>query len=306
MKQELRDIEYFAAVAEHGHLGRAADALGLTQPALSKSLRRLEEAMHAKLVQRTSKGMALTTVGTALFSHVRRLRLLLDDVTREVADLTHGRSGHLRIGCAPIFSTYVLPAACAALLKEAPGLTFKVTFLDLEIALPALRHGELDFYLAPFQASRHEDLVEEHLVDQEVVAYASSRHRLARKKKVGLADLARERWVVAALDAPSPPRLRQAFLDAGLPPPEIAMESNSLLFRHRIVASSNLVGFAPKRSVAESLPRSRCVVLRVRDLNYSRQVGVMYRREAYLSPAARRFIEILKATAKEEVAADRP
>ena len=300
MKRQLRDIEYFAVVAEHGHLGRAAEALGLTQPALSKSVHRLEEAMQAKLVERTSKGMVLTTVGTALFSHVRRLRLSLEDVTREVADLTHGRAGHLRIGCAPIFSTHVLPAACAKLVKEAPKVTFKATFVELEIALPALRHGELDFYLAPFQASRHEDLVEEDLFNQELVAYASTRHRLAKKKKVGLADLVRERWVVAALNAPSPPRLRQAFLDAGLPGPEIAIESNSLLFRHRIVASSDLVGFAPKQSIYEAFPRSRCVVLRVRDLNYIRRVGVMYRKDAYLSPVAQRFLNILKTTAKEE------
>lgn len=300
MKQELRDIEYFSVIAEHGHLGRAAETLGLTQPALSKSVHRLEEAMQAKLVQRTSKGMVLTTVGTALYSHVRRLRLSLEDVRREVADLAHGSAGHLRVGCAPIFSTHVLPAACARLVKEAPKLTFKATFVDLEIALPALRHGELDFYLAPFQASQHEDLVAEHLFDQELVVYASTRHPLARKKKVGLPDLVRQRWVIAALNAPSPLRLRQAFLDAGLPPPEIAVEANSLRLRHRIVASSNLVGFAPRESVSEAFPRSRCVVLPVRDLNYIRRVGVMYRRNAYLSPAAQRFIKILKTTAKEE------
>ncbi len=300
MRQELRDIEYFSVIAEHRHLGRAAEALGLTQPALSKSVRRLEEAMQVKLIQHTSKGMVLTTVGTALLSHVQRLRLSLEDVTREVADLTQGRAGHLRIGCAPIFSTYVLPAACATLLKETPRLTYKATFLDLEIALPALRHGELDFYLAPFQASRHDDLVEEHLFDQEVVVYASTRHRLAKKKKVGLADLARERWVVAALNAPSPPGLRQAFVDAGLSPPEIAMESNSLIFRHRIVASSDLVGFAPRSSVSEATPRGRLAVLPVRDFMHTRRVGVTYRKGAYLSPAAQRFLNVLKTTVKEE------
>ena len=299
MKQQLRDIEYFSVVAEHGHLGRAAEALGLSQPALSKSLHRLEAAMQAKLVQRTSRGMVLTTVGTALYSHVRRLRLSLEDVTREVADLTQGRTGYLRIGCAPIFSTHVLPAACATLLKEAPRLMLRVTLLEVEIALPALRHGELDFYLAPFQASRHEDLVAEHLFDQEFVVYASIRHRLARKKGVGLADLAGERWVVAGLNAPSAQRLQQAFLDAGLPPPEIAMGSNSLLLRHRLVASSDLVGYAPKQSISEAFPRSRCAVLHVKDLNYIRRVGVMYRKDAYLSPAARRFMEVLKATTKE-------
>ena len=57
---ELRDIEYFAVIAEHGHLGRASEALGLSQPALSKSLRRLEEAVEARLFNRTPKGMELT------------------------------------------------------------------------------------------------------------------------------------------------------------------------------------------------------------------------------------------------------
>jgi DNA-binding transcriptional LysR family regulator len=299
MKQQLRDIEYFSVVAEQGNLGRAADVLGLTQPALSKSLRRLEQAMHAKLVRRTSKGMALTTVGAALFSRVQRLRLSLEDVTREVADLTHGRAGHLRIGCAPLFASHLLPVACTNLLKESPRVTFKLTFLEIEISLPALRHGGLDLLLGPFQASRHEDLVEERLFEDEFVVYASANHRLAKKKEITLADLTQERWAVAAISAPSPQRLRQSFLDAGFPPPDIAMESNSLPLKHQIVAGSDLLGFASKRAVSEAAPRFGLIALRVRDLAYARPVGVMYRTGAYLSPAARRFIEVLKATAKK-------
>ena len=60
---ELRDVEYFAVVAENGHLGRAAEALGISQPALSKSLGRLEAVIGAKLVRRTSKGVELTAEG---------------------------------------------------------------------------------------------------------------------------------------------------------------------------------------------------------------------------------------------------
>lgn len=299
MKQQLRDIEYFSVVAEHGNVGRAAEALGLSQPALSKSLRRLEQSMQAKLVRRTSKGMELTTVGAALFSHVRRLRQSLDDVTREVADLSQGRAGHLRIGIAPGFATHLVPPACATLLKEAPRVTFKVTVLDREASLSALRHGELDLALLTLQAPRHEDLSEEYLFEDEFVVYASADHRLARKRRVTLADLAKERWAVAAFNAAAPQRFRQVFLDAGLPPPKIAMESNSLPLRNQLLASSDLLGFASKRVVREATARSRFVELRVRDLTYTRRVGVMYRKDAYLSPAARRFIEILKATAKE-------
>ena len=68
---ELRDIEYFAVIAEHGHLGRAADVLGLSQPALSKSLRRLEQALQVKLVKRTPKGVELSAEGSVLLLRVR-------------------------------------------------------------------------------------------------------------------------------------------------------------------------------------------------------------------------------------------
>src|SRR4026208_761990 len=129
---ELRDIEYFAVVAEHGNVRRASEALGLSPPALSKSLRRLEQAMQARLVERTPKGVALTPVGAALLAQVRRIRVTLSDVRREAEDLSQGRAGHLRIG---VGATTVedLPAACAALLKEAPDVTAQIIVADNDV-----------------------------------------------------------------------------------------------------------------------------------------------------------------------------
>ena len=299
MVHQLRDIEYFSVVAEHGNVGRAAEALGLSQPALSKSLRRLEKSMQAKLVKRTSKGVELTAVGSALFSQVRRLRLSLEDVMREVADLSQGRAGHLRIGIVPSFAIHLVPAACATLLKDAPGVTLKVTVVDREALISALRHGELDLAVTTIQALRNADLVEEHLYDDEYVVYASADHRLVKKKRVTLADFAQERWAVAAVSAAGPQRLKQLFVDAGLPPPSITMESNSMTLRHLLLASSDLLGFASKRAVREAAAHFSIAGLRVSELAYTRRVGVMYRKDAYLSPTAKRFIEILKTTAKE-------
>jgi len=100
-------MEYFAAIADHGQVQLAAAALGLSQPALSKSLRRLEQAMKSKLLKRTPKGVELTAVGSALLARVRKLRLSVDDISREVADLSEGRAGHLRIAPAR-FSLLIL------------------------------------------------------------------------------------------------------------------------------------------------------------------------------------------------------
>src|SRR3954453_21801134 len=101
---ELRDIEYFAVIAEHGHLGRAAQALGISQPGMSKSLARLEAAVGVKLVKRTSKGVELTMEGAALQRRAQELRISLQSVTREIKDVGSGRTAHLRIGVGPAIS----------------------------------------------------------------------------------------------------------------------------------------------------------------------------------------------------------
>src|SRR5689334_16952471 len=94
----VRDIEYFTVVAEHRHVGRAAESLGLSQSGLSMSLRRMEQYAQAKLFKRTPKGVELTAAGALLLSRMRQLKLAHEDVIREVADLGLGLAGDLKVG----------------------------------------------------------------------------------------------------------------------------------------------------------------------------------------------------------------
>ena len=132
---QLRDVEYFAVIAEHLSVRRASDALGLSPGALSKSLQRLEASMQAALFERTPKGVALTPVGSALLAQVRRLRVALMDIRREADDLTHGRTGRLRLG---VGATTVedLPDILARLLQDAPGLNVQVMVADNDVMAP--------------------------------------------------------------------------------------------------------------------------------------------------------------------------
>ena len=100
---ELRDIRYFAMVAEHQNIGRAAEALDLSATALTKSLRRLEKSVGAKLVQRAAKGVALTAVGTALLARINPLQGTMADVRHEAADLARGEAGTLMSAPIPIY-----------------------------------------------------------------------------------------------------------------------------------------------------------------------------------------------------------
>ena len=291
---ELRDIEYFAVVAEHGNLRRASDALGLSHPALSKSLRRLEKSMQAKLVERRPKGVVLTPVGAALLVQVRRLRVTLRDIHREAEDLSRGRSGHLRIG---VGATTVedLPEGCAALLKEAPDLTAQIIVADNDVMVPALCNGELDLIFNVIPDSPYAGCVQEHLFDDVFVVCASADHRLTSRKRLALTELVRERWTLSDPAVLNVQHIHRVFQASGLPAPRVAMEARPLGLRLQICASTSLLSFIARRTLQLLAPRFRLKELPVRELEWHRAVGVIYRNESYLSPAARRLIGLLRA-----------
>ena len=293
---ELRDIEYFAVVAEHRNLGRASEVLGLSPTALSKSLRRLEKSLQAKLVTRTPKGVELTTEGDALLARVRGLRLSLHDVAREVSDLAQGRLGRLRIGVGPSPAVELLLAsASAALLKIAPQVTMVITMGRPDSTLAALRDGELYLVIRALPVQLDESLVQEPLVYDEIVVIASATHPLTGRKKVTVKDLARQRWALSPADTVVRRRFNQVFEARGIPPPAPVVEFSSALLKLRMVAASDLLSFMPIWWLENQPPGLRLVEIPVKEMTWRRSSGVIYRKDAYLSPAARRFIEILKS-----------
>ena len=295
---QLRDLEYFSAIAEHRSVRRAADTLGMSQPGLSKSLRRLETELRAKLVARTPKGVDLTAVGAALLAQVRRLHLTFEDVAREAADLSAGRAGHLRVGANPLCAD-LLPAAYAILLKDAPGVTFSATVDDNDVMIPGLRKGELDLIVNYLPESPWEGCDTEQLdADYDIVVYASASHPLTRKRSVTIADLAQYRWVLSPINVMPWHWLSRAFQERGQPIPRVAFETRSIRLRLQIVAASSHLGFLAKPVIQRAAPRFGLKELPVKDVTWRRPICVIYRKDAYLSPAARRFIEILRATSK--------
>jgi len=294
---DARDLEYFVIVAEHGNLSHAAELLGLSQPALSKSLRRLEHSVGTKLVKRTPKGVELTSVGSVLLTHARRLRLSFDEIEREMSELGQGHAGHLRIGSAPAQVEHILSPACAALFHEAPKATVQIAVGSNNVLLPALRRGEFDVTVCAIPAAPHDDLVQEPLYDDEFVIFCSNRHRLANRKRVTVSDLAKERWALSTSGTFARQMLLRMFNDSGCHPPAVVMETDSMVPKIHLVSTTDVLGYAPWRLIQAVAPRYRLARVRFRDLPCFRAVGAIYRKDGYLPPLATRFIEILKTTA---------
>lgn len=294
----LRDIEYFAVLAEHGHVGRAAEALGLSQPALSVSLRRLEQSMNTKLCKRTPRGIELTDVGRVLLSQLRRLRQAHEDIMREVEDLSQGRAGNLRVGAHAGIMDNLMGPACCTLLNAAPGVMLTVTIESNESAITAIRDGRLDLGVSIMPAPPHPDMVQEPLLNDTIVVFASAQHPLAKRKQITIDDLEGARWAATAFSAPALPLLGLAMQERGRNPLRYVVQTNSLPFRDQLVANTDLLGTSSKRMLQQIKSKHRVVELPVKGFSVKRSIGVFYRKDAYLSPAARQFIGILKNTAQ--------
>ena len=110
---DIRDLRYFKTMAELNHLGRAAEQLCLSQPALTRCVRRLEDVCGTELFQRAGRGIRLTAAGEALLQRARRLDVLADETLREMHAFAHGDSGHVRLGVVPQRRTFFSPPFAA-------------------------------------------------------------------------------------------------------------------------------------------------------------------------------------------------
>ena len=293
---ELRDIEYFTVLAEQGNIGRAANILGLSQPAISKALRRLEDALQVKLFRRSHRGIELTAEGSVLLARTRDLRLSLQSVARELAELGEGRVTHLRIGIGPSVQGELLAAVFGKLLREAPRTTMKVIISDADELHPALRKGDIDLIVNIMRPEAPEGFSYVPLYDEEFVVCASAKHRLAGKKKVSLDELSKERWAFAPSVLRGYRHLREVLEQENLPVPQIVFESRSSELRLQIVAASDLLAYTSQGLVRRGMAAGYALtILPVTELAWLRPIGAIMRNERYRPPAVQRLIDILRS-----------
>src|ERR1700733_11941782 len=122
---DARDLRYFIAAAETGHLHQAAERVGRSQPALSKCIRRLEAELRARLFEPSGRGIRLTAVGAALLDRARPLVQGMQDVVRDIAELAEGAAGHVRLGSGTTAAEWLLPSPFQQLLAQTTRLTLE-------------------------------------------------------------------------------------------------------------------------------------------------------------------------------------
>jgi DNA-binding transcriptional LysR family regulator len=185
---DLRHLRSFVAVAEEGHFGRAAQRLGIAQPAVSRHVRALEAALGAELLIRTSRRTELTDAGRAALERARALLADADRLRAAVAAAAGGETGAVRVGFVASTTDGYLAPLVAAVTRALPGIRLETVQVHPGRTGAALRRGDVDLVVARPLAS-DPDLVERPLTAEPTVAAIPAGHPLAVRDRLAPADL---------------------------------------------------------------------------------------------------------------------
>jgi DNA-binding transcriptional LysR family regulator len=196
---ELRLLRSFVAVAEELHFGRAARRLHISQPPLSNQIRRLEDDLGVRLFERTRRSVSMTEAGAALLGRARHLLSEAERARLEVARVAKGERGVLSIGYTPTATYEVLPLLVPRFRAQAPDVRLDLAEMRSALLPEALRAGriEVGFACAPVDTR---GVLEKVLVRERLMVALPSSHRLAKKVRLKLGDLAGEPFVLVRRD----------------------------------------------------------------------------------------------------------
>lgn len=292
MAVDTRDLEYVLAVQHSGSIGKAAEELGLSQPALTKAVRRVEEQIGLRLFERIPQGVRLTQAGELFLQRAQKLRRDFDDAMAEMHSLRTGEQGVVRIGYSLTFSTDLLHQACKRLLRERPAAKLKLRSKMAHQLLGALLAGELDMVFVPIHTPTPELAIEPLYRDRLVIA-ADPEHPFCQQKNLRLQDLANAEWALPAEHITVRRLLDDAFRQRNLTlPVRVEVDVSS-------VSSYQLIRGTPMLTLAQYGPGFADTGLTVIDLqpgelDLDRDVSLVTRAGGFLSPVCQRFIDLIR------------
>ncbi len=290
---DLRQLRQFLAAVEHRNLGRAADSLNLTTPALSKSLASLEAELGVRLVDRGPRGVTPTVFGASLARHAKAMAAEERHARADLARLQGAEQGRIAVGGTASAGSALLVRALAALSQARPGVHIDVVGGRHEALIEGLRDGALDLVVTGFGADAPDSDLDTHvLADDTYAVVARTAHPLARRRRVSLADLAPYPWVVASNIAEVIPGWARAFTDEGLDPPQAAIASDSYLFIKSVLGEGDFIAVLP-RDIIGAADAGLLAVLKIDGIAWRRRVRAVTRARGTQPPAVGVLLETL-------------
>ena len=271
----LAQIEAFVEAAERGSVSRAAEALFVTQPALSARLKGLESSLGVELLVRTRRGVRLSEAGKAFLPFAHRALESVADGRQLVAELSRGSEGRLAIGAAPAVSTSVLPGMLARFRAAKPNAQLIVRTGHSEEILEMVLREHVELGLV--RELRHPEIVETPLYEDELVLVFEPRHAFAARRKIKVAEVASEHLILFDRTSSYHELTSSLFRREGVVPRGV-MELDTIDAAKKMVEQGLGVALLPYTAVASELVSGRLASAKLADAAAIRRRIVAVRR----------------------------
>ena len=290
---DLLQLEHFLAVVEERTFTRAAERVSRTQPAVSQSIKKLEEEIGTPLFARDVHDVSLTDAGKLLVEHARRMVRQRDDAMREIGALKDLKLGTLNIAAHESAAVYLLPAALRAYLLRFPEIKVGIFRSRLTDIPRQVMDREVHVGFVKDEPSFHElKSVEVHA--DEMILVASPRHPLAGRQEVQVRDLGGENFVLHHLCSTTEQKILRLF-EHHQTRCRIVAELWSFENIKSFVQADVGIAIVPRITVAQELHDGTLVSIPVRELSMPRRTLMIYREQGYVSRAARELIKIVRS-----------
>jgi len=294
MNVTLRQLRVFQSLAQTRNFSRTGEAIGLTQPAVSRAIAELERELGLRLLDRTTREVELTEAGRSLTARLERALDELDATLADVAGLADAEGGKVRVASSPTLSAYLMPACIAACAREAPRVRFVLLDRIQQDVLESVRGGEVDFGVV-VEPSAVDDLHGEAILHDPFVLVTPARHRFARAASVRWKAL--DGTALVLLDAASGSR---RYIDDALARHGAACKVEQELAHPTTVFQMVEAGIGLTVMPRLAVPPGGLHGLAMRPLlpRLERTVMLVRRRERALSPVAERVWRIVGKTVR--------
>ncbi|WP_191577206.1 MULTISPECIES: LysR substrate-binding domain-containing protein [Achromobacter] len=300
---KLRHLQLVVALDEFRHLGRTAEFMAVSQPAVSRMLSEVESMLGLALFARSVRGTEPTDAGAAVVRFARGVLAQYERTRDEIDAAASGAAGKTRVGAMAVALPVLLARAVHALKLRSARATVLIEEGDLTHLLPKLRLGELDLFVGRLEPGyAAPDLHAEALFEEPMVVVAAPGSDVAGRSAPGWADLAALPCVMPPPWASLRVKLEQQFHHRGLQPSSDLMETSSYLSTLTFIRERNAVGFLAKSAARSFESQGLCRILDVPlDLALP-PVGIITLREARLPATSAQLIECLKDAATALIA----
>jgi len=294
---KLHQLQALIAVADSGGIRSAARGLGLSQAAITRALRELEEEQGLALLSRHAGGARLTVAGQTLLPHARQIASQLESAQRDLASLRGEAPTRLCVGVTPWFGQTLLAVAVQAFRREMPGVQLELYEGLQAVSLSLLRTGQMQFALGPAGNLPGQEFAHEPLARYRMRVLASHKHPLRAARSLG--QLLEQDWVMNFTQSSQEQVLRHLFGRHGysIAPGRIVCAQSSAMLSSLII-DAGMLGYSPEPMLLCEPLRGKATALALDETLEEGDISVVRLRDQALDPAARCFVVCLQQALK--------